>query len=200
MDVWLSGEISFVSSQKVRKSRKRSGWKTRESRIKSSSYSILRAEDQKAIPTLSPKETRVVETGEPWTERTARPRAARTPPPRSLHIPPGPGTFPTGRRGEPGQGAYPLPDTKRSGPSYPDGSDSSSLPAALPQLLHSRSAPPDLPSPHAPPSGCQALHPESRAEPVFKSFCPRRRRLHSPAVRPPRTLHSTASLLLLPPH
>lgn len=67
---------------------------------------------------------------------------------RLLSHPGGIREHPTGRRGQPEKGAYPLPGTERCNRFYPPGSDSSSLWAAQPQLQHSRPAPADLPSPH----------------------------------------------------
>lgn len=84
----------------------------------------------------------------------------------------------------PGKGAYPLPSTERGFRSCPRGADNSSLWAALQPLRQVSSHCNESPGPG----------------PVFKGFCPRRRRLHSPVARPSWTPLSSASLLLLPPH
>lgn len=103
---------------------------------------------------------------------------------RSRHKPPGSQSIPTRWRGRPGKGAYPLPSSERGFRSNPDGSDSSSLWAAQPPLRQISS--------HRTPS--------PRPGPVFKDFCLRRRRLHSPVARPSRTLPRAAAQIPLPPH
>lgn len=184
----------------MRKSRKRSSWKTGECRIKSPRYPILRTEDQKAIPAQSPKgRTRVVRLGA-LTKRRARPGAARTPPAPLPEHPAGTRDLPDRAAGPARQRRLPTCRHQAQRPLLPDCSDSSSQRAVLQQLLHSRPAPPDLPSPRTPLSqAAKQCTQSSGPEPVFKGFCPRRRRLHSPAARPSRTLASKASLLLLPP-
>lgn len=91
---------------------------------------------------------------------------------------------PDGAASRPGKGAYPLPSAERGFHPGPHGSDSSSLWAALQPLRQVSSPCNESPGPG----------------PVFKGFCPRRRRLHSPVARPSWTPLPAASLLLLPPH
>lgn len=158
----------------MRKSRKRCGCKTRESGIKSPSYTIPRAADPKGDSRPEPRrgdEGREPESPGPSAgsdlEQRAHPGSAPS-------TPRGPRSIPTGRRGHPGKGAYPLPSTERGFRYYPHGSDSSSLWAALPPLRQTSSHCTQSPRPG----------------PVFKGFCPRRRRLHSPAARPSWSLLS----------